>query len=101
MALVVYSLGLGLCCELITVPRGAMRTQCTALPRVALKCLSHHCSPLTALASTGEVIKHGDLKCIYNEGMPVYKSPMDKGSLIIQFLVSCMLFCSQYSHVCT
>lgn len=35
----------------------------------------------------GEVIKHGDLKCIYNEGMPVYKSPMDKGSLIIQFLV--------------
>ncbi|XP_059679874.1 dnaJ homolog subfamily A member 4 isoform X4 [Gavia stellata] len=35
----------------------------------------------------GEVIKHGDLKCIYNEGMPIYKSPMDKGSLIIQFLV--------------
>lgn len=33
------------------------------------------------------MIKHGDLKCIYNEGMPVYKSPMDKGSLIIQFLV--------------
>ncbi|KAK2524548.1 hypothetical protein Q9966_004948 [Columba livia] len=35
----------------------------------------------------GEVIKHGDLKCIHNEGMPIYKSPMDKGSLIIQFLV--------------
>uniref|UniRef100_A0A803Y3J7 DnaJ heat shock protein family (Hsp40) member A4 n=1 Tax=Meleagris gallopavo TaxID=9103 RepID=A0A803Y3J7_MELGA len=35
----------------------------------------------------GEVIKHGDLKCIYNEGMPIYKSPMDRGSLIIQFLV--------------
>ncbi|XP_010117339.1 PREDICTED: dnaJ homolog subfamily A member 4 [Chlamydotis macqueenii] len=35
----------------------------------------------------GEVIKHGDLKCICNEGMPIYKSPMEKGSLIIQFLV--------------
>lgn len=46
-------------------------------------------SLLTALnLHVGEVIKHGDLKCIYNEGMPVYKSPMDKGSLIIQFLVS-------------
>lgn len=55
--------------------------------------------PVTALASIGEVIKHGDLKCIYNEGMPVYKSPMDKGSLIIQFLVSYMLFCSQYTNV--
>ncbi|XP_067390866.1 dnaJ homolog subfamily A member 4 isoform X2 [Emydura macquarii macquarii] len=35
----------------------------------------------------GEVIKHGDLKCILNEGMPIYKSPLDKGYLIIQFVV--------------
>ncbi|XP_034265338.1 dnaJ homolog subfamily A member 4 isoform X2 [Pantherophis guttatus] len=36
----------------------------------------------------GEVIKHGDIKCIVNEGMPIYKSPLEKGSLIIQFLVA-------------
>uniref|UniRef100_A0A8C4YJE8 Chaperone DnaJ C-terminal domain-containing protein n=2 Tax=Gopherus evgoodei TaxID=1825980 RepID=A0A8C4YJE8_9SAUR len=35
----------------------------------------------------GEVIKHGDLKCILNEGMPIHKSPLDKGYLIIQFMV--------------
>ncbi|XP_060115853.1 dnaJ homolog subfamily A member 4 [Heteronotia binoei] len=35
----------------------------------------------------GEVIKHGDLKCIHSEGMPIYKNPLEKGSLIIQFLV--------------
>ncbi|XP_044518829.1 dnaJ homolog subfamily A member 4 isoform X3 [Gracilinanus agilis] len=35
----------------------------------------------------GEVIKHGDLKCVRNEGMPIYKAPLEKGSLIIQFLV--------------
>ncbi|XP_013931155.1 PREDICTED: dnaJ homolog subfamily A member 4-like, partial [Thamnophis sirtalis] len=34
----------------------------------------------------GEVIKHGDIKSIVNEGMPIYKSPLEKGSLIIQFL---------------
>lgn len=55
--------------------------------------------PTYSSCSIGEVIKHGDLKCIYNEGMPVYKSPMDKGSLIIQFLVSCMLSCNQYTCV--
>lgn len=35
----------------------------------------------------GEVIKHGDLKCIRNEGMPIYKAPLEKGVMIIQFLV--------------
>ncbi|XP_077173729.1 dnaJ homolog subfamily A member 4-like [Paroedura picta] len=40
------------------------------------------------LGRPGEVIKHGDLKCIFNEGMPVYKNPLEKGSLIIQFLVA-------------
>ncbi|KAH0500739.1 DnaJ-like protein subfamily A member 4 [Microtus ochrogaster] len=35
-----------------------------------------------------EVIKHGDLKCVRNEGMPIYKAPLEKGMLIIQFLVA-------------
>nr|CAH7769706.1 unnamed protein product [Callosobruchus chinensis] len=36
----------------------------------------------------GEVIKHGDVKCILNEGMPQYKNPFEKGRLIVQFLVN-------------
>lgn len=36
---------------------------------------------------TGEVIKHGDIKCIQNEGMPIYREPYEKGQLIIQFQV--------------
>ncbi|XP_049798007.1 dnaJ homolog subfamily A member 1 [Schistocerca nitens] len=36
----------------------------------------------------GEVTKHGDVKCIMNEGMPQYKNPFEKGRLIIQFLVN-------------
>ncbi|KAI7811863.1 dnaJ homolog subfamily A member 4 [Triplophysa rosa] len=36
-------------------------------------------------SSTGRVIKPNDLKCIHNEGMPVYKEPYEKGLLIIQF----------------
>jgi hypothetical protein len=36
----------------------------------------------------GEVIKHGDVKCIMNEGMPMYKSPFEKGQLIITFSVA-------------
>ncbi|XP_029033210.1 dnaJ heat shock protein family (Hsp40) member A4-like [Osmia lignaria lignaria] len=35
----------------------------------------------------GQVIKHGDFKCILNEGMPVYKDPFTHGRLIIQFVV--------------
>lgn len=35
----------------------------------------------------GEVIKHGDVKCIMNEGMPRYKNPFEKGRLIVQFWV--------------
>ena len=38
----------------------------------------------------GEVIKHGDLKCVRNEGMPIYKAPLERGMLIIQFLVSAL-----------
>uniref|UniRef100_A0A8C6FTN3 DnaJ heat shock protein family (Hsp40) member A4 n=1 Tax=Moschus moschiferus TaxID=68415 RepID=A0A8C6FTN3_MOSMO len=42
---------------------------------------------LVITSKSGEVIKHGDLKCVRNEGMPIYKSPLEKGILIIQFLV--------------
>merc|ERR1712213_288191 len=35
----------------------------------------------------GEVIKTGDLKCVYGEGMPTYRNPFEKGKLIIQFKV--------------
>jgi DnaJ family protein A protein 1 len=33
----------------------------------------------------GEIIKPGDIKCILNEGMPVYRNPLEKGRLVIQF----------------
>ncbi|XP_044047944.1 dnaJ homolog subfamily A member 4 [Siniperca chuatsi] len=35
----------------------------------------------------GEVIKHGDIKCVQNEGMPIYRDPYEKGQLFIQFQV--------------
>lgn len=35
----------------------------------------------------GEVIKHEMTKCIMEEGMPMYKNPLEKGRLIIQFEV--------------
>uniref|UniRef100_A0A0A9WHC6 DnaJ subfamily A member 4 n=1 Tax=Lygus hesperus TaxID=30085 RepID=A0A0A9WHC6_LYGHE len=38
-------------------------------------------------AIPGEVIKHRDAKCVLGEGMPLHKSPFDKGLLIILFLV--------------
>lgn len=40
------------------------------------------------LCLSGDVIRPGDLKCIPNEGMPVYRSPFQKGKLILQFEVS-------------
>ncbi|XP_076673042.1 dnaJ heat shock protein family (Hsp40) member A4-like [Andrena cerasifolii] len=36
----------------------------------------------------GNVTKHGDLKFILNEGMPIYKDPFSRGRLIIQFVVN-------------
>lgn len=39
------------------------------------------------LFTLGEVIKHGDMRTIIGEGMPHYKSPFDKGDLLIQFAV--------------
>lgn len=39
----------------------------------------------------GEVITHGDLRCVRDEGMPIHKAPLEKGMLIIQFSVSLCL----------
>ena len=36
---------------------------------------------------TGEIIKHGDIRSITGEGMPTYRSPFNKGQLIIKFSV--------------
>ncbi|KOC61879.1 DnaJ like protein subfamily A member 1 [Habropoda laboriosa] len=36
----------------------------------------------------GTITKHGDLKCIMNEGMPIYRDPFTHGRLIIQFVVN-------------
>lgn len=36
----------------------------------------------------GMVTKHGDVKCILNEGMPIHKDPFTHGKLIIQFVVN-------------
>lgn len=42
---------------------------------------------LIVTALPGEVIKDSDLKCVPGEGMPTYKSPFEKGRLVIQFNV--------------
>lgn len=33
----------------------------------------------------GEVIKHGEVKCVMGEGMPQYKNPFEKGRLLVKF----------------
>merc|ERR1711881_566577 len=35
----------------------------------------------------GEVMKSGDLKCVFGEGMPTYRNLFEKGKLLIQFNV--------------
>ncbi|CAG2101166.1 unnamed protein product [Medioppia subpectinata] len=50
-----------------------------------VKTLDNRTLVLTSLP--GEVVKHGSVKCVIGEGMPRYKSPFEKGKLIIQFLV--------------
>ncbi|XP_060083739.1 dnaJ homolog subfamily A member 1-like [Ylistrum balloti] len=35
----------------------------------------------------GDVIKHASVKCVMNEGMPIYKDPFEKGRLIIKFSI--------------
>ncbi|XP_043933768.1 dnaJ homolog subfamily A member 4 isoform X2 [Protopterus annectens] len=42
---------------------------------------------LLITSKAGEVIKHGALKCVLNEGMPIYRDPFEKGRLVIQFFV--------------
>ncbi|CAD7688338.1 unnamed protein product [Nyctereutes procyonoides] len=36
----------------------------------------------------GQTVKHGDIKCVLNEGMPIYRTPYKKGHLIIKFKVN-------------
>ena len=36
----------------------------------------------------GQIVKHGDIKCVLNEGMPIYRRPYEKGHLIIEFKVN-------------
>ncbi|KAF1411542.1 hypothetical protein FQV22_0009876, partial [Spheniscus magellanicus] len=36
----------------------------------------------------GQTVKHGDIKCVLNEGMPIYRRPYEKGRLIIEFKVN-------------
>ncbi|XP_037365867.2 dnaJ homolog subfamily A member 4 [Talpa occidentalis] len=42
---------------------------------------------LLVTSRPGEVVRHGDLKCVHGEGMPVHRAPLEKGSLVLQFLV--------------
>ncbi|XP_017143094.1 dnaJ homolog subfamily A member 4 [Drosophila miranda] len=42
---------------------------------------------LVVATQPGEVIRHEMTKCISEEGMPIYKNPMEKGMLIVQFEV--------------
>ncbi|KAL0624212.1 DnaJ-like protein subfamily A member 1 [Plecturocebus cupreus] len=36
----------------------------------------------------GQIVNHGDIKCVLNEGMPIYRRPYEKGRLIIEFKVN-------------
>ena len=36
----------------------------------------------------GQIVKHGDIKCVLNEGMTIYHGPYEKGRLIIEFKVN-------------
>ncbi|KAM9754056.1 dnaJ homolog subfamily A member 4 [Menidia menidia] len=42
---------------------------------------------LIVTSQPGEVIKHNDIKCVQNEGMPIHRDPYERGQLIIQFQV--------------
>ncbi|XP_026168227.1 dnaJ homolog subfamily A member 4 [Mastacembelus armatus] len=42
---------------------------------------------LVITTEPGEVIKHNDVKCVQNEGMPLFRDPYERGQLIIQFKV--------------
>ncbi|KFO32247.1 DnaJ like protein subfamily A member 1 [Fukomys damarensis] len=36
----------------------------------------------------GQIVKHGDIKCVLNEGMPIYRRPYEKSGLIVEFKVN-------------
>ncbi|XP_077927833.1 dnaJ homolog subfamily A member 1-like [Halichoerus grypus] len=36
----------------------------------------------------GQIVKHGDIKCVLNEGLPIYRRPYEKCRLIIKSKVS-------------
>ncbi|XP_037691218.1 dnaJ homolog subfamily A member 1-like [Choloepus didactylus] len=36
----------------------------------------------------GQIVKHGDIQCVLNEGFPIYHRPEEKGHLIIKFKVN-------------
>lgn len=36
----------------------------------------------------GQTVKHGDVKYVQNEDMPIYRRPYEKGGLIIEFKVN-------------
>ncbi|KAM6960815.1 dnaJ homolog subfamily A member 4 [Aplochiton taeniatus] len=38
-------------------------------------------------SSPGEVIKHDEIRCVQNEGMPMHRAPSDRGQLIVRFQV--------------
>ncbi len=40
---------------------------------------------LRVVSLTGDIIKPNDVKCVLNEGMPMFKNPFEKGRLVIQF----------------
>ncbi|XP_070828862.1 dnaJ homolog subfamily A member 4 [Chaetodon trifascialis] len=42
---------------------------------------------LIITSQPGEVIEHGDIKCVQNEGMPMYRNPYEKGQLTVHFQV--------------
>uniref|UniRef100_A0A2K5ES74 DnaJ heat shock protein family (Hsp40) member A1 n=1 Tax=Aotus nancymaae TaxID=37293 RepID=A0A2K5ES74_AOTNA len=41
--------------------------------------------PIVITSHPGQIVKHGDIKCVINEGMPIYRTPYGKSRLIIEF----------------
>lgn len=42
---------------------------------------------IVIISHLGKTVKHGDIKCALNEGMPIYCGPHDKGRLTTEFEV--------------
>ncbi|KAB0386873.1 hypothetical protein FD755_001829 [Muntiacus reevesi] len=43
---------------------------------------------IVIISHSGQIVKHGDIKCVLNEGMPIFHGPYEKGCLIIEFKVN-------------